>query len=176
MKTMLELRLNWLEYKSRGLSYLLLFLLLPMLTGCSMLFVNAPPEDWEDSPDLQGLALTQPCTSSKALVGVDGILAVLHGAAALSYTNSYTNDEQLQELNNTIKSTHAWSAATLLVTAFEGNQKVEDCKRFNEAVLQQRAGNEKFSLLSSDWDEKNATIPWIESFGVSPLPKIPYRR
>ena len=176
MKTMLELRLNWPEYKSRDLSYLLLFLLVPMLTGCSTLFVNAPPEDWEDSPDLQGLALTQPCTSSKALVGVDGILAVLHGAAALSHTNSYTNDEQLQELNNSMKSMHVGGVLVFLGSALEGNQKVEDCKLFNEAVLQQRAGNEEFSLLSSDWDEKNATIPWIESFGVSPLPKIPYRR
>jgi len=59
----------------------------PFLTGCGLIFVNAPPTAWETSQDLEAVALVEPCTDSKTLVVLDGVMAGLNalgGAAWLA--------------------------------------------------------------------------------------------
>ena len=59
----------------------LLLALIPLLSGCGLLFVNGPPSNWQEIQDpdqLETMAITQPCTNSRALVFVDGGLAVLN--------------------------------------------------------------------------------------------------
>ena len=56
---------------------LVTLLLVPFLSGCSLLFVNGAVSGWEtaNADDLSTLALTQPCTNSKTLSIIDGVLA-----------------------------------------------------------------------------------------------------
>ena len=78
---------SWARSLRTALSILLL---VPFLSACGLLFVKGPAVGWEmdlDAGELETMALTQPCTSSKTLVIVDGGLAGLQaifGAAYLS--------------------------------------------------------------------------------------------
>jgi hypothetical protein len=169
MKDLNRLDLSWFKWKPKSSTCLLFFALLPVISGCGHIFASGPPINWESSTDLESIALTQPCTNSKALVAVDGVFGTLYALQGLAYSTQDIEDKGI------VVGVSLMMAAADLTGAVAGNKKVNNCKLFNAAVLQQRRGNgsDNFSLLSSDWNEKNATTPWIESFGVSPLPKIP---
>ena len=60
----------------------LLFALVPFLSGCGLVFVHGPPSGWQAIQDVDALettALTQPCTTSKSVLFIDGVAAALFG-------------------------------------------------------------------------------------------------
>jgi hypothetical protein len=58
---------------------LLALALVPFLSGCGLVFVNGPASGWQEIQDvdtLERMAVFSPCTSSRTLVWVDGVIAV----------------------------------------------------------------------------------------------------
>ena len=55
----------------------LLLALIPLLSGCGLLFVNGPPSGWQEIQDpdqLETMRITQPCTTSKGILLLDGFM------------------------------------------------------------------------------------------------------
>ena len=61
----------------------LLLALIPLLSGCGLLFVNGPPSGWQEIQDpdqLETMRITQPCTTSKGILLLDGFMGGFMGA------------------------------------------------------------------------------------------------
>ena len=60
----------------------LLLALIPLLSGCGLLFVNGPPSGWQEIQDpdqLETMAITQPCTTGKSVLLLDVAGTVIYG-------------------------------------------------------------------------------------------------
>ena len=137
-----------------------ILLVVPFLSGCGLVFVNGPPTGWqevEDADELEMLAITQPCTTSKTLVLLDGL------ASAWSISNAiYAADAASEPGSEYQTHTNALvNAITGAITAFgalRGNQKINDCRVFNARLLELRGGDAV----------GQATYNWLDEF--SPIP------
>ena len=110
---------------------LAILLIVPLLSGCGLIFVKGPPLGWQDAPDPEAFALTQPCTQSKALVVIDGAIgaayALLGGIVLVPLIGGkvYPADREAAT---------AFSISSLLVggawgfSAYQGNKRVNDCR------------------------------------------------
>ena len=173
MKKPLTCKFSWKDSELKMSSLLIILVLLPIVSGCGLAFVNAPPTDWETSSDLETIALTQPCTNSKILVAVDGILAAAYAAQGVVYT---TQDIWWEPNKNEMAIASFALSAVDIAGAVVGNRKVNECRQFMASLAEQRRGNERLSTTSVDQDYSTTSTPWIESMGNSPLPKIPHRK
>ena len=111
-----------------------LLLLIPSLTGCGALLVDGPPVGWEnveDPSELEAVALMAPCSNGKALIYADGIMAAMYGAVL--YEELRGNPSYFSEPITT-----SLLFGSFVLSAWSGNQKVNDCKAFNAHVYQQR--------------------------------------
>ena len=110
-----------------------ILLLIPSLTGCGALLVNGPPVGWEnveDASELEAVALMAPCSSGKALVYADALMAAMYGvvlASELGGDPSYFSEPITTSL----------LFGSFVFSAWSGNQKINDCKAFNAHVYQQ---------------------------------------
>ena len=115
----------------------LLLALVPFLSGCGLLFVNGPSSNWQEMQDtdqLETMALTQPCTQSKALVVIDGAIgsasALLGGSVLVLLIGGKVYHAEKEAAT-------AFSISSLLVggawgfSAYQGNKRVNDCRAFN---------------------------------------------
>ena len=110
---------------------LAILLIVPLLSGCGLIFVKGPPLGWQDAPDPEAFALTQPCTQSKALVVIDAAIgaayALLGGIVLVPLIGGkvYPADREAAT---------AFSISSLLVggawgfSAYQGNKRVNDCR------------------------------------------------
>ena len=121
----------------------LLFVLVPFLSGCGLVFVNGPPSGWQEIQDVDALttmALNQPCTSSRTLVWVDGVVAAAGVISAFERPTDdspgYTTPQEVQAGVERIFSVVAGVAAA--VGAAAGLTKVNDCRAFNARLLELR--------------------------------------
>ena len=147
----------------------LLFVLVPFLSGCGLLFVNGPPSGWQeiqDPDELEAMAITQPCTTGKGVLLLDGLMggmyAVYGGAAA---TSDYT----------AIGLGFLGFAAPFLAGAGVGNQKVDDCRAFNARVLELRQGSAS-SVASYEWLDELFPLPDMGLTGLDPVFGVPINK
>ena len=132
---------------------LAILLIVPLLSGCGLIFVEGPPLGWQGAPDPEEFALTQPCTQSKALVVIDGAIgsasALLGGSVLVLLIGGKVYHAEKEAAT-------AFSISSLLVggawgfSAYQGNKRVNDCRAFNARVLELRRGGAS-SLTSHEW-------------------------
>ena len=134
---------------------LLALALVPFLSGCGVVLVNGPPSGWQEVQDvgaLETMALTQPCTSSRTLVWVDGVVAAAGVISAFERPTDdspgYTTPQEVQAGVERIFSVVAGVAAA--VGAAVGLTKTNDCKAFNARLLEELRGNEQ-AQASHEW-------------------------
>lgn len=169
----LTFKLSWKDSEPKMSSLLIILVLLPIVSGCGLAFVNAPPTGWESSSDLETIALTQPCTNSKILVAVDGVL----GAGYVAQGALYTQDDIWYVENKNALAIGSFVLGGIgIASAVSGNRKVNECRQFMVSLAEQRRGDERLSATSIDQDYSTTSRSWIESLGTSPLPRIPYKK
>jgi len=132
--------------------------LVPLLSGCGLVFVNGPLPGWqgvEDADELEISAIAQPCTNSKTLVHLDGAAAAIYGLGAFSAL--LANDAGAE---GSIGPVVLASIMTAITTAslVRGNRKVNNCRVFNTRLLQLRGGGAV----------GQATYNWLDEFYPAP--------
>ena len=147
---------------------ILLFALVPFLSGCGFAFVQGPPSGWQEIQDVDALetrALIQPCTSSRTLVWVDAIAGVGGVASMFEYEmGSGSVDESLGKLG------YGLMGLAGGVGAIVGLTKVNDCRAFNARLLQERRGDEQ---ASHEWLDDLFPLPDLGVTGLDPVFGVP---
>ena len=156
---------SWARSLRTALSILLL---VPFLSACGLLFVKGPAVGWEmdlDAGELETMALTQPCTSSKTLVIVDGGLAGLQaifGAAYLSLDSWEYPDKNAYGIASFL-----W-AGVLTAGAVVGNGRANNCRLFNATLANARRGDTS-SLASYEWLDEIFPVPDLMANAFDPV-------
>ena len=152
----------------------LLLALIPLLSGCGLLFVNGPPSGWQEIQDpdqLETMAITQSCTNSRALVFVDGGLAVLNvigGVQALTVGVDGFDEDQAKD----------WAAFSFVwagvetAAAIVGNGRISNCRAWRARVLELREGSSS-NLTSYEWLDELFPLPDLGVTGLDPVFGVP---
>ena len=151
---------------------LLALALVPFLSGCGLVFVNGPPAGWqgvEDADQLEISAITQPCTTSKTLVWLDGLGAAFLFTNAI-FSTSAASDPGAPSQTGTNAIVNAIAGAITTLATVRGNRKANDCRAFNARLLQLRGGG-AVGQATHNWLDEFSPAP---DFGVAPqdLPAI----
>jgi len=145
-----------------------ILLLVPFLSACGLIFVKGPAVGWEmdlDAGELETMALTQPCTSSKALVFVDGGLAAANAIVGAAYLSL---DEWLYPDKNAYAiASFLWSGV-LTAGAVVGNGRANNCRLFNATLADARRG-EASSLASYEWLGTPFPVPDLVANAFDPV-------
>ena len=118
----------------------LLLALIPLLSGCGLLFVNGPPSGWQEIQDpdqLETMAITQPCTSGKSVLLLDVAGTVIYGTSWGAFVSDQSDPMPLAER---LMLPLLIPVGAHLFSALKGNQRVNDCRAFNARVLELREG------------------------------------
>ena len=141
-------------------------LVIPFFSGCSLLFVNGPVPGWEtaNADDLATFALTQPCTNSKTLSIIDGVLAGLNTVYGIAIFSDKRSFERETDMNANFTGTMSFvSAGVLAYSMYKGNKNVNDCRAFNTRLLQERRGD-AVGQARYEWLDESFPIP---DFGIA---------
>ncbi len=136
-------------------------LLVPLLSGCSLLFVHGPAPGWQDASaeDLTTMALTTPCTTSRGVLFLDAFGALITGSfAAVFISTGELTDGQGVEMGLWETYGPVIYPVALGVGAIMGNQKVNDCRALYDRLIVLRAGNAV----------GQATYNWLDEFSPAP--------
>jgi hypothetical protein len=144
----------------------LLLALVSFLSGCGLLFVNGPPSGWQEIQDpdqLETMAITQPCTTGKGVLLLDGLMGGMYASYGVAAaTSDYT----------AIGLVFLGAAAPFLAGAGVGNQKVNNCRAFNARVFELRRGGAS-SLTSYEWLDDLFPLPDLGVTGLDPIFGVP---
>ena len=146
---------------------LALLLIVPLFSGCSLLFVHGPPSGWQDAQDLEIIALTQPCTStSKVLPIIDGLIGVTGLLLGTVYWAATDNDldEELRNLGIAL----LLGSGGFGYSTYKGNKNINDCRAFNARLIELRGGD-AVGQASYEWLDEFSPAP---DFGADP-PDLP---
>ena len=152
----------------------LLLALIPLLSGCGLLFVNGPPSNWQEMQDpdqLETMAITQPCTNSRALVFVDGGLAVLHVIGGVQGLTSGVDGFDEDQAKGWAAVSFVWAGVDA-VAAIVGNGRISNCRAFNARVLELRRGGAS-SVASYEWLDDLFPLPDLGVTGLDPVFGVP---
>jgi hypothetical protein len=141
-------------------------LLVPFLSGCGLLFVKGPVPGWEtaNADDLATFALTQPCTNSKTLSIIDGVIAGLSTVSGIAIFSDKRGYERETDNNANFSGTMSFvSAGVLAYSTYKGNKNVNDCRAFNARLLQERRGD-AVGQARYEWLDESFPVP---DFGVA---------
>jgi hypothetical protein len=141
---------------------LAILIIVPLLSGCGVLFVNGPPTNWQSAPDLETIALTQPCTNSKTLVALDAVLAGVNGILGIVLLTLDGSDYPEAKANGA--ASLIWAGAQT-AGAVLGNGKVGQCRAFNARLIESRRGDE-FGQATYNWLDEFSPVP---DFGANAL-------
>ena len=153
-------------------------LLVPFLSGCGLLFVNGPVPGWEtaNADDLATFALTQPCTNSKTLSIIDGVLAGLNTVYGIAIFSDKRSFERETDLNANFNGTMSFvSAGGFAYSMYKGSKNVNDCRAFNARLLQERRGNEQ-AQASHEWLDELSPLPDLGVTAFDPVFGLPIKR
>ena len=147
---------------------LLALALVPLLSGCGLVFVHGPPSGWQAIQDvdvLTTMSLLQPCTSSRMLVGVD-VLPIPVGVGI--YLDPAAGDVRSDDILRIIG-----TGSLILgggIGAIVGLTKVNDCRAFNARLVQERRGDEQASY---EWLDDLFPLPDLGVTGLDPVFGVP---
>ena len=155
---------------------LLALALVPFLSGCGLVFVHGPPSGWQAIQDvdaLETMALTQPCTTSKGLLFLDGaavaFLGILGGFVLEdSYPPSGTSEEVMVAMGAALIGAGGLSA----FSALKGNGRVNDCRALNARLFEPRRGSLS-SVVSYEWLDELFPLPDLGVTGFDPVFRVP---
>ena len=162
-------------------------LLVPFLSGCGLLFVNGPVPGWEtaNADDLATFALTQPCTNSKTLSIIDGVLAGLNTVYGIAiFSNKRAFERETERLNipapwvlnaNFTGTMSFVSAGVLAYSTYKGNKNVNDCRAFNARLLQERRGD-AVGQARYEWLDELFPIPDFRANALFPVRSLNLNR
>ena len=159
---------------------LVTLLLVPFLSGCGILFVNSPPSDWQEIQDpdqFVTIALTQPCTSSRTLVWVDGVVAA---AMVISATDDGSSSDHYSDASDYFAAgfERIFSVVTgvgAAVGAAAGFAKVNDCRAFNARLSEERRRSAQ-SQASYEWSDELFPIPDFRANAFFPVRSLNLNR
>jgi hypothetical protein len=146
-------------------------LLVPFLSGCSLLFVNGAVSGWEtaNADDLSTLALTQPCTNSKTFPIIDGVLSGLNTVYGIAIFSDKDQFEWDTDLNANFAGAMAFVWTGVLgYSAHKGNKKVNDCRAFGARLREQRRGG-AVGQASDEWLDELFPIPDFRANALFPV-------
>ena len=153
---------------------LLAFALVPLLSGCGLVFVHGPPSGWQAIQDvdvLTTMSLLQPCTSSRILVGVD-VLPIAVGVAANLDPGGRTGvrtDDIIRIIG---------TGSLILgggIGAIVGLNKVNDCRAFNARLMELGQGGAS-SLTSHEWLDELSPSPGLGVTAFDPVFGLPIKQ
>ena len=146
-------------------------LLIPFFSGCSLLFVKGPVPGWEtgNADDLATFALTQPCTNSKTLPIIDGVIAGLDAVYGIAIFSDKDDFEWNTDMNANFTGTMAFVWAGVLgYSMYKGNKNVNDCRAFGARLLEQRRGG-AVGQASYEWSDELFPIPAFRANALFPV-------
>ena len=169
---------------------LLALALVPFLSGCGLIFVHGPAPGWQDasSGDLTTMAASAPCSTGKfpiigdVIIGGFGagiVIATLYDQTQHDPGFSISPDGTRHSLSGwgdsekTVAVGGAVLAASYLLSAVLGNQKVNDCRAFNARLLQERRGNEQ-AEASYEWLDELSPLPDLGVTAFDPVFGLPF--
>ncbi len=153
---------------------LLALVLVPLLSGCGLVFVHGPPYGWQAIQDvdvLTTMSLLQPCTSSRSLVGVD-VLPIALGVAANLDPGGRTgvkSDDIIRIIG---------TGSLILgggIGAIVGLNKVNDCRAFNARLMELGQGGAS-SLTSHEWLDELSPPPGLGVTVFDPVFGLPIKQ
>ena len=123
----------------------LLFSLVPFLSACGLGIVHGPPSGWQAIQDvdaLETMALTQPCTTSKGVLFLDGAAAALFGLlAGIAVEDSYPPSDQSDEVGLGMGAVSLGIGGLYAFSALKGNGRVNDCRALNARLFEPGRGS-----------------------------------
>ena len=148
----------------------LLLALIPLLSGCGLLFVNGPPSGWQEIQDpdqLETMRITQPCTgyARYPLLLIDLLGGFIFVAGAIQGIEGAEDHAQDQLLLTAL-------ATPYLAGAVMNVKKGNDCKAFNARVLELREGSSS-NLTSYEWLDEIFPLPDLGITGLDPVFGVP---
>ena len=154
----------------------LLLALIPLLSGCGLLFVNGPPSGWQEIQDpdqLETMRITQPCTTSKGILLLDGFMGGFIGFYAFvlladGFDSSNGNSSDYRNAGLVLLG----FAAPFLAGAGVGSEKVNKCREFNDRLWELRQGSAS-SVASYEWLDELFPLPDLGLTGLDPVFGIP---
>jgi hypothetical protein len=132
-------------------------LLIPFFSGCSLLFANGPAPGWQNAnaQDLETMALTQPCTNSKILPIIDGVLSGLNAVYGIAIFSDKRGFERNTDLNANFAGSMAFVWTGILgFSTHKGNNHANDCRAFGARLLEERRAD----------TGAQATYNWLDEF------------
>jgi len=138
------------------------------------MFVHGPPSNWQeiqDSDQLQRISLTQPCTTSKGTVWLDGLMGGIFASNGYVFLR-YGDDFGDSVGTITYGVGFLGIAAPFLAGAVAGNRKANECRAFIARVLELRRGSAS-SLTSHEWLDELFPLPDLGVTGLDPVFGIP---
>ena len=152
---------------------LLALALVPLLSGCGLVFVHGPPSGWQAIQDvdvLTTMSLLQPCTSSRMLVGVD-VLPIPVGVGI--YLDPAAGDVRSDDILRIIG-----TGSLILgggIGAIVGLNKVNDCRAFNARLMELGQGGAS-SLTSHEWLDELSPPPDLGVTAFDPVFGLPIKQ
>ena len=153
---------------------LLGFVLFAFLSGCGLTFVQDPPYGWQETQDIDALtrmSLLHPCTSSRALVGLD-VLAIALGVAGNLDPNAMGGTRSDEALK------YVFTGPLILgggIGAIMGLNKANDCRAFN-ARLMELGGGDAVGQASYEWSDELFPIPDFRANALFPVRSLNLNR
>ena len=116
---------------------LAILLIVPLLSGCGLIFVKGPPPGWQDAPDLEAFALTQPCTESKTLVAIESVIGAAYTlVGGIGLVPLIGDGDQPERVAFSMSFLSAGGAFGF--SAYQGNKRVNNCRTFRASLAEQR--------------------------------------
>ena len=156
---------------------LLALALVPFLSGCGLVDVQGPPSGWQAIQDvdaLETMALTQPCTTSKGVLFLDGAAAAFFGilgVAALE-DSDWGRTEGLEAVGAAMGAVSLGIGGLYAFSALKGNGWVNECRALNARLFEARRGSLS-SVVSYEWLDELFPLPDLGVTGFDPVFRVP---
>ena len=150
---------------------LLALALVPLLSGCGLLFVHGPPSGWQEAQDvdvLTRMSLLQPCTSSRTLIGLD-VLGIVMGVVGNVDPNAMDGTRSDEQLKYLLTGSLILAAG---IGAIVGLNKTNDCRAFNARLLELRR-SDAVGQASHEWLDELSPPPDLGVAAFDPVFGLP---
>ncbi len=156
----------------------LLFALVPFLSGCGLVFVHGPPSGWQAIQDvdaLETMALTQPCTTGKSVLFLDGAAAAflgILGGFLLEDGDWWRGSSTLDDVGASVGAVSLGIGGLYAFSALKGNGRVNECMALHARLFEPRRGSLS-SVVSYEWLDELFPLRALGVTGFDPVLGVP---
>ena len=155
---------------------LLALALVPFLSGCGLVFVHGPPSGWQAIQDvdaLETMALTQPCTTSKGVLFLDGAAVAFLGIlGGFVLEDSYPPNGNSEEVMVAMGAALIGAGGVYAFSALRANGRVNDCRALNARLFEPGRGSLS-SVVSYEWLDELSPPPGLGITAFDPVFRVP---